>query len=271
VADAGDPKVSSGTKALRLLIGAAVLSLGFQSWQWLSRSLPQRDVEVVVDGPITVRRLPLDVAVKYLDSRDWPQDKKFGAAYTHWSFIDRTQFESVLDKQRSKDGLFVFRIAAIKTELTLPITMWLPYGVSAKLHEHEDGHCTICRDLYANASHMAVDCAKKMIGKVYRVRAGSLEDAQVKLNRETTGEFSSCYTKHSDDVAQDISVIYDKITNHGMNNVGTADGIRQATEQYGQKHDSAPKDPARSNQPSLSNDASQTNQSNNAIQSDTPK
>ncbi len=251
MADAGDPKVSSGIKALRLLVGAAVLSLGFQAWQWLSRSLPQRDVEVVVDGPVTVRRVPLDVSVKYLDSRDWPQDKKFGAAYTHWSFIDRTQFDSVLDKEQSKDGLFVFRIEAIKTELTLPITMWLPYGVSAKLHEHEDGHCTICRDVYTNAAHVAVDCAKKMIGKIYRVHAGLLEDAQIKLNRETTGEFSSCYTKHSDDVAQDISVIYDKITNHGMNNVGTADGIKQATEQYMHQRQSAPNQPSEPKSPNL--------------------
>jgi len=183
--------------------------------------------------------MPLETTVTYLDNRDWPQDKKYGSAYTHWSFIDRTQFDSLLDKEHSKNGLFVFRIETIKTDLTLPITMWLPFGVSSKLHVHEDGHCTICRDVYANASHVAVDCAKKLLGKTYSVRADSLDDAQIKLNRETTAEFSSCYTKRTDAVAQDISVIYDKLTNHGMNDISTADGIKQATEQYWQNHKSA--------------------------------
>jgi len=241
VADQSNPKVSSGMLAIRIMVGLLLVSLGCQLLGWIISLVPRANAEVIVDGPVTVRRLPLEVAVKYLDNHDWQQDKKYGSAYTHWAFIDRTQFDTVLAQGRSNNGLYVFQIQKIETELTLPITMWLPYGVSAKLHEHEDGHCTICRDVYGTASKVALSCAKNMIARSVSVRAPSLDDARVRLNRDLSAEFSSCYTKNTDDVAQEISVIYDRITNHGINGVATTDGVVQATKEYWQgQHGGSP-------------------------------
>jgi len=209
-------------------IAAIVGSIGYESYSFFSRITPQAGVQIVRQSDVSVFKKPLTVSPKYLQGADWQQDPKAGTAYTHWSFICKSEFVMQLDQTKSKDGAYCFVLRAATVDLELPITVWLPFGISTKLREHEDGHRQICARIYADADKIALDCATKLVGHEFVERAPTIPEAELLAAQQARVMLSTSYAERTEAVSLAVSDLYDKITNHGMNSITTSSGVDQA-------------------------------------------
>jgi hypothetical protein len=198
------------------------------------RLVPKIGVETLHADAVVVRKEPSSVSEKYLEGPDWQLNRKFGKAFTHWSFICRPVFDlqPVTDATNIKldPGKFAFVVRGVDVDLSLPVTMWLPFGVSASLREHENGHLKVCDRIYKDASTTAANIAHGFLGQRIEVFAPSRGAAQAQAAQELRVRFSKAYASQTQLMADKVNTYYDVITNHGLNSVSSADGIMQAFE-----------------------------------------
>jgi len=221
-------KQSRGELVIKLGVAAVILTLAYEAYGSFSHFLPQPGAQVLRQGNVTVRRQPLTVSERYLEGADWQQTLRAGTAYTHWSFICKSDFDLQESAAKSKEGVYYFVIRGVTVNLELPVTIWLPFGIAARLREHEDGHRQICAKIYANADKIAAECATSLIGQEILARGPSPSEAREAAVREARSRLSRAYAKQTEDLSVELSDFYDKITNHGTNDVTASSGVEQA-------------------------------------------
>jgi hypothetical protein len=191
------------------------------------------------DGSISITVEPPTTEVKYLDGIYWPQGKACGRAYTYWTFMCRPEFHLKPLPELWKPGLYVYEVTAVSMKLALPLRSWLPYGVQDKLRVHEEGHIKMCQEIYKNADKMARQCASEMMGRHIQVQARDSETALQGAYTEATRTLDADYRNKIDSIADGTGVIYDRITNHGMNDVGEATAMKDSFAEYFKASDAA--------------------------------
>ena len=199
------------------------------------RFLPARPIGEVRNGTIVVVSEPVSISEKYLEGMDWNLNRKLGKAFTYWSFIAKTNFDFGGSVKRIKPETFELTITGVRIVLSLPITMWLPYGVAGSLHEHENGHRRICERLYSRAPGFAVECAKPLIGQTLEVSAKNRMEAERVANLQLHVRFATCYAEHTQKAADKINDIFDEVTNHGLNKVPVTEGIETSFKRFKEK------------------------------------
>lgn len=181
---------------------------------------------------ITVSLEPPKTTVRYLDGMYWPQGAACGRAYTYWSFICRPEFNIKEIPQLSKDHEYMFDVSGVSMTLSLPLTIWLPFGVKDKLRLHEDGHRKMCEQTYKNAEKIARECAQELMSRHIRAYGADAKAAQEIAETEARRSLDAQYHQRITDIADGSSEIYDRITNHGMNEVPEDKAIKESFEEY---------------------------------------
>ncbi|CAN5310084.1 hypothetical protein BH10CYA1_BH10CYA1_60740 [soil metagenome] len=185
------------------------------------------------EGTIYVTVDPATTETKYLDGIYWPQGKACGRAYTYWTFMCRPNFELKPLPELSKNGVWAFEVTAVSMKLALPLRTWLPFGCKDKLRAHEAGHIKMCEEIYKNAETVARQCATEMMGRHIQVSGhNNAKSAEEGAFTEATRTLDANYRVKMDAVADGAGVIYDRITNHGMNEVPEEKAIKEAFEEY---------------------------------------
>jgi hypothetical protein len=219
------------SRAFKFMVVAVLATVGFKLILGIWDLIPHGNTRVLTDGGATIRQEPLELTVKYLGPGDWNINRKFGEAFTHWSYIAKTDFDLAL-VQESPPHNYLLQIRKVNVDLSLPVTMWLPYGVSDKLHKHEDGHWRICQRVYDDAAKEGLKYAKSMVGKSFMQIRPNVDDAKVNAAHQAHVQFESQYRRQSEDVANKISQLYDDITHHGLNEITPEQGITMAINKY---------------------------------------
>ncbi len=193
------------------------------------------------DGTIAITVEQPTTEVKYLDGIYWPQGKACGRAYTYWTFMCRPEFHFKPLPELGKPGLYVYEVTAVSMKLALPLRTWLPYGVQNKLRLHEEGHIKMCEEIYKKADSLARQCASEMMGRHIQVQSTDAKTALEGAYTEATRTLDADYRNKINSIADGAGVIYDRITNHGMNDVIEAKAIKDSFEEYYKAPPASPK------------------------------
>lgn len=120
----------------------------------------------------------------------------------------------------------VVTINQIHVDLQLKITIWAPANASAHVLEHEQGHRQVSEHYYQGAGELAQRIAAKYMGESVEVTGADLADATDKL-------FLQIATNITDEYGKDLNpepaqLLYDRITDHGRNEVVVKDAVASA-------------------------------------------
>ncbi len=162
--------------------------------------------------PISISTKPADVKVRYFDPKNPPEQvgTEFNGV-TRWNFVCPSQLNyEIVEEVSDPGGSFVrIKVTAIKVNLSLDITEWLPENPSRDLQEHESGHATICLRVYDQAKSEAHLGASQIIGKTYSGSSRDKDSACKAAGDIAIGQFTSYYEEAIARKAQNISEIYD--------------------------------------------------------------
>ncbi len=185
------------------------------------------------DGSVSVSVEPATTEVKYLDGIYWPQGKACGRAYTYWTFMCRPDFQLKPLPALSKPGTWVFEVTGVSMKVALPLRTWLPFDCKDKLRAHEAGHIKMCEVIYKKADSVARQCATEMMGRHIEVSGhNTATSAKDGAMIEATRTLDAAYREKMEAEADGAGVIYDRITNHGMNEVPEEKAMKEAFEEY---------------------------------------
>lgn len=182
-------------------------------------------------GSVTVSVEPAKTEVKYLDGLYWPQGKACGRAYTYWTFMCRPQFQLTPVPAEHRPHVWVYEISGVSVKLSLPLRTWLPFGVKDKLRAHEEGHIKMCEEIYKHAGEAAQQCAREMMGKHIQSAGPDERTALENAHIEVVRTLNAAYREKMETEADRAGIAFDRITNHGMNDVPEDLAIKQAFEQ----------------------------------------
>jgi hypothetical protein len=183
-------------------------------------------------GPVSIEATPPNIQVKYLDDIYWKQRTKFGRAYTNWSFACPAIVKVKELTDLRKANSYVFEVTNVDIVLALDMTQSLPDGVKEPLRKHEETHCQMSCEVYKEAPQAATEIATAMIGKKVVVTAPDPDTARRMAALEARTQITTEYKKRIAFKADELGVIFDRITNHGMNGVTNAEGSTRSFEEY---------------------------------------
>ena len=151
-------------------------------------------------------------------------------ANTHWDY--RIVPEITVDRKKLETNAQGFQatviVKSISVELSLPIEMWVPEGVSERVIAHEEGHIRICKHFYADAEKVALECAKSTIGHTFE-GAGKDENEATQRAIEFAGsELCACYQRKIIAPTNRASATYDRLTSHGQNSTPIEEAVDKA-------------------------------------------
>ena len=190
----------------------------------------------VSEPNISITADPPHHTVRYLDGIEYEQHSEFGRAFSNWAFFCRPQIQVKELPELRQGTTLTFEVTAVSVKLQLDLIQTLPLGVKEPLRKHEETHCVMTAQVYKEAPQVAAQIAKTMLGQKIVVESHGNEndakaDAEVKATRDFKDEYRKTVTAEADEVA----IIFDRITNHGMNSVTNEDGSRKSFEERKRK------------------------------------
>jgi len=160
---------------------------------------------------------------------------------TYWVYDCQPQFR--LKELKRSQGEFNLEVTAVDIHLGLTVTTWYPFLVQDRLRKHEEAHYKMSVLLYNDAAQTAArDCAKDLMGQEVTVTGSELQPCKEKAELELTRTLNAAYREKMSDKADQQAQIFDRITNHGLNDVPNEEGIKRAFEEY-RIHPPPPKNP----------------------------
>ena len=117
-------------------------------------------------------------------------------------------------------------VTRVKVTLQLDVTIWLPAQVSQHVIEHEEGHRQISEYYYQTADKVAERIAATYMGRQIEIsgtdQAAESDQALHQIATEITDEYNKELNP------EPTQLLYDSITNHGVNDVVSKDAAEHA-------------------------------------------
>lgn len=121
------------------------------------------------------------------------------------------------------------RIDSVKVELGLETTIFLPKDARDKLVAHEQGHREISEAVYqADAETTARRLAAPLVGQTFTATGPDPDTAASNASKVALQRLNDDYMAAVGSRASEVNVMYDKLTDHGRNQVSEADAIQEA-------------------------------------------
>jgi hypothetical protein len=117
-------------------------------------------------------------------------------------------------------------VTRVKVTLQLNITIWLPAQSSQHVIEHEDGHRQISEYYYQTADKVAERIAAEYMGKQIDIAGADQAAESDKALQQIATEITDEYNKELN--PEPTQLLYDSITNHGVNDVVSKDAAASA-------------------------------------------
>jgi hypothetical protein len=120
-------------------------------------------------------------------------------------------------------------ITKVDVALQLEVTIWVPFGVSEHVMEHENGHRQISEHYYETADQLAARIAAPYIGKRMEIAGDDLHAEFSKLLQEMGAEITAEYDNELR--SREAQLRYDAITDHSRNDVAADEAVHQAIQE----------------------------------------
>jgi hypothetical protein len=133
------------------------------------------------------------------------------------------------ETRRTGAAAAVVTINAVKMQLRLVITIWVPEGVTQHVLEHEEGHRQISEFYYRDADQLARRLAASYIGKQLPVEGSDTNAAANAALQHAGDEITAEYGKQLNPNAAQLR--YDAVTDHARNEVSAQDAIAQVLQE----------------------------------------
>lgn len=141
-----------------------------------------------------------------------------------------------VDVQRARGtsgGPFAFNIEAVKMSMAMPVTITLPLGALQKLKDHEEGHRHIDEYFYAfsrKAAERAVQLA--LTNKFSNSGSKDPDSTEEEFVQKLKMTIQREYWKYTLNPSRPANEYYDKLTDHGRNDVDSAEAAEKAIQRY---------------------------------------
>jgi len=119
------------------------------------------------------------------------------------------------------------QITGVRLVTRLITIIYLPSGASAKLQAHEQGHKYIGEQCYKDAYRIAYYAASQVVGKQYAGAGTTFEAAKTDAANKVTKEIEDFYVSRTLHLSMALNGEYDRLTNHGKNQVPETQAIQQ--------------------------------------------
>jgi hypothetical protein len=207
--------------ALCALLGVLILG-GFA---WRNRS--SRGEPGETSGP-SIDKQPVNFVNRTFDPSNPPSDMpplaygEYGECDSH--FLSNA---SVGGQTRQTDATHAtVTVTRIKITLNLNIAIWLPAQSSQHVIEHEGGHRQISEYYYETADKVAERIAATYMGKQIDIAGADQAAESNKALQQVAAEITGEYNKELN--PEPTQLLYDSITNHGVNDVVSEDAAEHA-------------------------------------------
>jgi hypothetical protein len=141
------------------------------------------------------------------------------------------------DVRQTDEGHAWVTIAQINLQLQLNVTIWAPANASPHVIEHEQGHRRISEHYYQTAGDLAHTIAGNYIGQKVEISGTDFAGESKELFQRTANEITAEYNKQLNPEAAQL--LYDRITDHGRNEVVVQDAVASAIKNAGMQPDRA--------------------------------
>jgi hypothetical protein len=177
---------------------------------------------------VVIVKMPVKVQTRIFDPKRPPADMPpFEPPETAECDSEFLSDASVGGEARLSDATHAkLTLTKIKVTLQLNVVIWLPTNKFKKLEDHEKGHERISETYYKDAEIVARQIAEPYIGNVVDVSGPDLRKAVSAILDKTGDEITKEYIKETP--VETTQLLYDKINEHGVNDVPVDDAIAQA-------------------------------------------
>lgn len=193
-------------------------------------SEPVKPATSNAEAPVKIIQKPF-----YVAKGSFIEKQNSSKGLTEWFFhcYPEFKYETIKDPLEPKN--VTLTIKKVTLTISCPVTVRVG-NLSKATAEHEDGHVQIVKQVYATADAPARTACQKAIGKQFKGTGSNTvaatEDALDRAGQEICKE----YTDNTTRVVNEISSIYDEITQHGNAKVPVDKAIQQATKKYTRSH-----------------------------------
>ena len=187
---------------------------------------------------ITIDKQAVSVETINFDPGDPPSDMPSlsagEAAVARSSFGVASRLEVEVPGEAEEGArAWSLKITAIRVELALNVTIWLPNKAAAHLVAHEQGHRRISEIFYKDGEKIMRSLAERYIGRTMRVEGRTVQAANEAAMNKVINELNGAYMGATQIPGARVNEIFDKITSHGRKGGMSVDaGIGKAFEQY---------------------------------------
>ena len=184
---------------------------------------------------VTVKRDPPDVQVKTFDPAKPPAEMPHlapgedAATATVFRVQAGSNYEPITRKKGDDGWTTVVQVHGLTITLQLHVTIWVAQGVTEKLKAHEEGHRIISEKVYQDSALVEARAAgaATMDGKRFTGEGPNWKAAAANAIDPVINEVGKAYLQHTADVADEISNIYDDLTQHGSNDKAEDEAIKE--------------------------------------------
>lgn len=140
-------------------------------------------------------------------------------ALTDWSFKIKNELKgNIVKYDQLKDSKRVsVKLSSLKSELSLPVIVYLPDNPDLHLSDHEAGHVQIIKSLYADADAIIREIFLELKSDEFfgqgKTRTDAYENALAQANRLITAKYERALVNR----ANQISIIYDNLSRDSNN------------------------------------------------------
>lgn len=167
---------------------------------------------------VTVTKLPARIDKQYFDkgvrqeALPVPVHNQYANTNWHFHFRPRFEFDIVARQMKGNEIWVTIKPTSASVEVSLPIVIYLPEGVSEEVLHHELGHVKICEKLYGNSESVARNALSSVIEKTFEGKGKTLKDAcQMALDRASQSA-GTAYRSQTVDVVNAVSANYDYLS-----------------------------------------------------------
>lgn len=163
-------------------------------------------------SPIEITKTEPEIQRKVFEKNDIPAEVGNSPSKTVYKFEcdSKIDFETEEQSKISDDKWQVrIKVKRVKTELKLPITVWLNQEVDNRRTDFESGHVKICQRVYLESQVPATAACKSALSRSFFGQGKDLESAQKAAIEAAKQEIKEQYVEVVDNKAKDVFVIYD--------------------------------------------------------------
>jgi hypothetical protein len=183
-------------------------------------------VSVDLTPPVTITSLydPL------MPSRQMPapESNELGVTVADFSCHANVSGHVFMQFPSGQDVVAAVRVDTVHIILQLKIAEWVDYRAGQKILAHEDGHAMIARHFYARSDVVAAEIARRIIGTDFYGSGPDAETAATDALNVAARQIAREYIGRVRDPSELVQVYYDRITEHGNNQIDEMDAIEHA-------------------------------------------